>query len=144
MSMLNKFRTSQVICKLNKITRRGMAESKPDTSIKPHTEAAYTSPNSALGDVHRVSKVERYFLVWTKKFKSTKDVPGYVSRDMMEKARNIMRIRLNLSIIALCLIGALFAAKSGKKAAARGESVTKNNLQWHKDYNNSQNAQLPK
>ncbi|XP_057377874.1 UPF0389 protein CG9231-like isoform X1 [Daphnia carinata] len=144
MSMLNKFRTSQVMCKLNKCTRRGMAELKPDASIKPHTEAAYTSPNSTLGDVHRVSNVERYFLVWTKKFKSVKDVPGYVSRDMMEKARNIMRIRVNLSIIAICLVGALLAAQSGKKAAGRGETLTKNNLQWHKDYNDSQNAQPPK
>lgn len=58
----------------------------------------------------------------------------------MEKARNIMRIRLNLSIIALCLIGALLAAKSGKRAAERGESVTKNNLEWHKEYNAGKNS----
>ncbi|XP_032782489.2 UPF0389 protein CG9231 [Daphnia magna] len=144
MSAWNKLRSSQVMCKLNKITRRGMAESKPDASIKPHTEATYTSPNSTLGDVHKVSNVERYFLVWTKKFKSTKDVPGYVSRDMMEKARNIIRIRVNLSIIAICLVGALLAARSGKKAAERGETLTKHNLQWHKDYNDSQISQPPK
>ncbi len=63
---------------------------------------------------------------------------------MMEKARNIMRIRVNLSIIALCLVGAVFAAKSGKKAAARGESVTQNNLNWHAEYNKTQNAQSSK
>ena len=32
-----------------------------------------------IGDVHKVNGVERYFLVWTKKFKSVKEVPGYVS-----------------------------------------------------------------
>lgn len=62
----------------------------------------------------------------------------------MEKARNIMRIRINLSIICVCLVGAIFAAKSGKKAAARGESLTKNNADWHKEYNATQNAQLSK
>lgn len=63
---------------------------------------------------------------------------------MMEKARNIIRIRVNLSIIAICLVGALLAARSGKKAAERGETLTKHNLQWHKDYNDSQISQPPK
>lgn len=62
----------------------------------------------------------------------------------MEKARNIMRIRTNLTVIAICLVGAVFAAKSGKKAAERGESVVKSNLEWHKEYNASQNAQESK
>lgn len=62
----------------------------------------------------------------------------------MEKARNIMRIRVNLSIIALCLVGALFAAKSGKKAAERGESVIKSNLEWHRTYNEAQSPQKTK
>ncbi len=65
-------------------------------------------------------------------------------RDMMEKTRNIMRIRVNLSIICVCLIGALLAAKSGKKAAERGETLTKANQQWHQQYNDSQSSKLSK
>jgi len=62
----------------------------------------------------------------------------------MEKTRNIMRIRINLSIIGVCLIGALLAAKSGKKAAERGETLTKHNQQWHQEYNDSQNTKQSK
>jgi hypothetical protein len=65
-------------------------------------------------------------------------------RDMMEKTRNIMRIRINLSIICVCLIGALLAAKSGKKAQERGETLMKHNQQWHKQYNDAQVAQPSK
>ncbi|XP_046648451.1 UPF0389 protein CG9231-like [Daphnia pulicaria] len=146
MSLLifNKMWKPQVFRNVNKITKRGLAETKPEGGIKIQPETPYVSPNSTLGDVHRVNGVERYFLVWTKKFKSVKDVPGYVSRDMMEKSRNIMRIRINLSIICVCLIGALLAAKSGKKAVERGETLTKNNQQWHQQYNDSQNSKSSK
>jgi len=58
----------------------------------------------------------------------------------MEKSRNIMRIRTNISIMVLVLIGALMAAQSGKRAAGKGESVIKNNLEWHKKYNESKES----
>lgn len=50
-----------------------------------------------------------------------------------------MRIRTNLSIIFILLAGAVVAAKSGKIAAGRGESLTKSNLEWHKNYNKEVN-----
>lgn len=62
----------------------------------------------------------------------------------MEKARNIMRIRINLSIIVLCLVGALLAAQSGKRAAGRGESLLTINQNWHKEYNDSKNSTISK
>lgn len=37
-----------------------MAESKPDASIKPHTEATYTSPNSTLGKLALVFNVKKF------------------------------------------------------------------------------------
>jgi hypothetical protein len=42
------------------------------------------------------------------------------------------------------LIGALLAAKSGKKAQERGETLMKHNQQWHKQYNDAQVAQPSK
>jgi len=48
-----------------------------------------------------------------------------------------MRIRTNLSIMALVIVGSLIAAQMGKSAAEQGESVVKSNLDWHKKYNQS-------
>ena len=55
----------------------------------------------------------------------------------MEKSRNIIRIRTNLTIMVLVIFGSLIAAQSGKNAAEKGESLTKSNLEWHKQYNES-------
>lgn len=65
-------------------------------------------------------------------------LPEYLfRREMMEKSRNIMRIRTNLTIMALVIVGSLIAAQMGKSAAEQGESVVKSNLDWHKKYNQS-------
>lgn len=53
----------------------------------------------------------------------------------MEKARNRIRIRLANIMMALTAIGCVFMVISGKKAAERGETVQKQNLDWHKEYN---------
>lgn len=62
----------------------------------------------------------------------------------MERSRNIMRIRVNLSLIVLTLVGALFAAQLGRKAAEEGKSVTQMNQDWHKAYNEAQDAKEAK
>ncbi len=59
----------------------------------------------------------------------------------MEKSRNIIRIKTNLAIIGLVVIGAFLAAWSGKNAAGQGESLQKKNLEWHKSYNEEKNKQ---
>jgi len=58
-------------------------------------------------------------------------------RDTMEKARNYFRIRLNLSIGALSVVGCLLFVISGKNAVHRGENIQKQNLEWHRQYNKS-------
>lgn len=53
----------------------------------------------------------------------------------MEKARNRIRIRVANIMMVLTAIGCVFVVISGKKAAERGETVQKQNLDWHKEYN---------
>jgi len=121
-----------------KFFRRNVSESSKsaESNLKVAGSEPYVNPLANLGG-HKVGRFERYFLVWTKKFKTVDEVPAYVSREMMEKSRNIMRIRTNLSIMALVIVGSLIAAQMGKSAAEQGESVVKSNLDWHKKYNQS-------
>lgn len=59
----------------------------------------------------------------------------YFSQDVMEKARNRMRIRLANLMMLLTLVGCGVMMYSGKQAAERGETVQKANLDWHREYN---------
>lgn len=53
------------------------------------------------------------------------------SPDVMERSRNIMRIRIANIMMALTLFGCLMMVWSGKRARDRGESVEKQNILWH-------------
>lgn len=53
----------------------------------------------------------------------------------MERSRNKMRIRIANAMIGLTILGCGIMVYSGKEAAKRGESVSKQNLEWHKRYN---------
>ncbi|KAH8324946.1 hypothetical protein KR074_011695 [Drosophila pseudoananassae] len=86
---------------------------------------------------HEPNNLERKMLVWSGKYKSQAEVPNFVSQDEMERCRNKMRIRLANIMIGLTAIGCAIMIYSGKQAAKRGESVTKMNLEWHKQFNES-------
>lgn len=59
----------------------------------------------------------------------------------MEKARNKMRIRIANIMMALTVVGCLVMVWSGKRAADKGESIQKQNLEWHKEYNDQRIAE---
>ncbi|CAH0557105.1 unnamed protein product [Brassicogethes aeneus] len=81
---------------------------------------------------HRVNNLERKFLVWTGKYKTVEEVPNFVAQNVMERARNRMRIRIANYMIVGTAVGCLIMVYSGKNAAKRGESVQQQNLEWHK------------
>ncbi|KAH8295761.1 hypothetical protein KR018_007765 [Drosophila ironensis] len=84
---------------------------------------------------HEPNNLERKMLVWSGKYKSPAEVPNFVSQEEMERCRNKMRIRLANIMIGLTAIGCAIMIYSGKQAAKRGESVSKMNLEWHKQFN---------
>ncbi|XP_065577421.1 UPF0389 protein CG9231-like isoform X2 [Artemia franciscana] len=105
-------------------------------SSEPKNQAAEsandTSPGKGLnlGSNHRVNKLEKYMLVYTKRFPSVDSVPNFVTQEMMERTRNIVRIRVNIAAIALMLLAALVASFSGKEAKSRGETIEKLSEDW--------------
>lgn len=62
----------------------------------------------------------------------------------MERANNQARIRICNIMILLTIIGCIGMVISGKKAVESGDSVTKQNLDWHNQYNKSLNKQADK
>lgn len=53
----------------------------------------------------------------------------------MERANNKVRIRGANIMMVLTAVGCIVMIWSGKEDAKRGESVVKQNLEWHKTYN---------
>lgn len=96
----------------------------------PKAEAS--RPAAYVGNYRKLDNLEKKFLVWTGKYKTIADVPDSVSVDVIEKARNRIRIRAANYMIGLTIIGCVIFVISGKEAAKRGESVKKMNLDWHK------------
>lgn len=58
----------------------------------------------------------------------------------MERANNKVRIRGANIMMILTAVGCIVMIMSGKEDAKRGESVVKQNLEWHKAYNEGATA----
>lgn len=84
-------------------------------------------------DTHKVNNLEKRFLVWTKKFKSIDEVPAYIAPEIMDKARNRIRIRVANIMMVGTLVACLLIAINGRKARQAGDSVQKRNLAWHQE-----------
>ncbi|XP_018327883.1 UPF0389 protein CG9231 [Agrilus planipennis] len=84
-----------------------------------------------INATHRVNNFEKRCLVWTGKYKTIEEVPGLVPQDVMEKARNRIRIRLANIMMILTALGCFFIVKSGKKLRDEGDSLSKRSMDWH-------------
>ncbi|GLV42170.1 Listerin E3 ubiquitin protein ligase 1 [Carabus blaptoides fortunei] len=80
---------------------------------------------------HRVNELEKRFLVWSGKYKNVNDVPSLVAPSVVEKARNKARIRIANIMILMTALACLGMIISGKRAAERGDTVQKANIEWH-------------
>ena len=87
-----------------------------------------------------VSAFERVILVWSGRFKNTQAVPSNVSRDTMERSRNYFNIRLNILVLVVGVFSSMLMVISGKNAVHRGETLQKQNLEWHKRYNEAHSS----
>jgi beta-lactamase regulating signal transducer with metallopeptidase domain len=84
---------------------------------------------------YQPTPLEKKFLVWTGKYQTVEEVPNLINQEVMDKARNRIRIRLANIMMVLTAIGCVLMIFSGKKAAERGETVSKMNTEWHEEYN---------
>lgn len=104
----------------------------------PKSPAAESSANAtaSIGSrTHAPNNFEKRLLVFTKKYKSTDEVPSLINQDVMERCRNQVRIKVANYMMLATAIGCIIMIVSGKRAQERGETVQKMNLDWHKEYN---------
>ncbi|XP_047497660.1 UPF0389 protein CG9231-like [Penaeus chinensis] len=84
---------------------------------------------------HHVNRLEKYLLVWGGKYNNVEDVPDLVSQDVLERARNKARIKINIWMGVATLLGCVYMIWSGKKAHREGQSLLNMNVEWHRRVN---------
>ncbi|KAG8444635.1 hypothetical protein GDO86_009699 [Hymenochirus boettgeri] len=84
--------------------------------------------NKSKVPCYKPSCFDKKVLVWTGRFKTKEEIPSSISIDMLNRARNKARIKACYIMIALTVIASFAVVVSGKKAAARHESLTSLNL----------------
>jgi len=80
---------------------------------------------------HVPNTMTKKMLVWSGQFASAAEIPETITSGQLGKARGWFRIRLGNFLMIITLVGCYFMAKLSKRDAARGQSITRQNLEWH-------------
>ncbi|XP_053421298.1 protein FAM162A isoform X2 [Nycticebus coucang] len=79
--------------------------------------------------LHKPTDWEKKMLIWSGRFKKEDEIPETISFEMLDAAKNKIRVKISYVMIALTVAGCIFMVIEGKKAAKRNESLTSMNLE---------------
>ncbi|XP_078088834.1 protein FAM162B-like isoform X1 [Mustelus asterias] len=106
-------------------------DSGPVTPAGPAGRPAFKLPGS------KPSGFDKKMLVWSGRFKREEDIPAVVSFEMIDAARNKMRVKASYIMVIMTVVACIATVISGKKAARRNESLTAINMEkkarWKKE-----------
>ncbi|KAM6117201.1 protein FAM162B-like [Pterocles gutturalis] len=91
---------------------------------------------------------DKKVLVWAGRFKKEEDIPKYISSEVLDAARNNVRIKACYIMIALTLLGCLAMVITGKEAAKRDHTLLRMNMEkkakWRAEVEKDQEAAVGK
>lgn len=79
--------------------------------------------------LHKPTDFEKKILLWSGRFKKEEEIPETISFEMLDAAKNKLRVKVSYLMIALTVAGCIYMVIEGKKAAKRHESLTSLNLE---------------
>ncbi|CAL8312477.1 unnamed protein product [Merluccius merluccius] len=125
-------------------SRRALC-SKPQET-KPEPPASSTAPaNRFKLPGYRPSEMDKKMLLWSGRIKTADQIPEFVSFEMIDAARNRMRVKACYVMILTTMLACLGTVILGKRAAGRHESLTGQNMEkkakWRQDYQLEQEAE---
>ncbi|NXU52295.1 F162B protein, partial [Turnix velox] len=92
----------------------------------------------------RPTHFDKKVLVWAGRYKKEEDVPKHISSEVLDAARNSVRIKVCYIMIALTLLGCLAMVVTGKEAAKRDQTLLKMNIEkkarWKAEVEKEQEA----
>ncbi|XP_010294247.1 PREDICTED: protein FAM162B-like, partial [Phaethon lepturus] len=96
----------------------------------------------------RPTNFDKKVLVWAGRFKKEKDIPKHVSSEVLDAARNSVRIKVCYIMITLTLLGCLAMVITGKEAAKRDHTLLRMNVEkkskWRAEVEKDQEAAVGK
>ncbi|KAL6062850.1 hypothetical protein STEG23_027486 [Scotinomys teguina] len=79
--------------------------------------------------LHKPTDFKKKILLWSGRFKKEEEIPETVSFEMLDAAKNKIRVKVSYLMIALAVAGCIYMVIEGKKAAKRHEYLTSLNLE---------------
>lgn len=73
--------------------------------------------------------MDRRILVWSGRFKTPDQIPELVSFEMLDAARNRVRVKACYGMMIVTIAACLLTVILGKRAAGRHESLTAQNME---------------
>ncbi|XP_017261798.1 protein FAM162B [Kryptolebias marmoratus] len=110
---------------------RGMCSNKVQETKAESSPAASAQDSRPLFKVpgYRPSEMDKKILIWAGRFKSADQIPETVSFEMIDSARNRIRVKAAYVMMAMTLGACVLMVVMGKKAAGRNESLTLYNME---------------
>ncbi|KAG7317614.1 hypothetical protein KOW79_018649 [Hemibagrus wyckioides] len=98
---------------------------------KPHEAPAPTQAQRAGFKMpgYRPTEMDKKILVWSGRFKTKEQIPEQVSFEMIDAARNKVRVRACYVMIALTIGGCILMVIMGKQAVSRHDNLTSRNME---------------
>uniref|UniRef100_A0A8C8VKJ6 Family with sequence similarity 162 member A n=1 Tax=Pelusios castaneus TaxID=367368 RepID=A0A8C8VKJ6_9SAUR len=107
-----------------RIKRGFCSKSQEESKQKPQVE----------GHTFRVTRYkpsdwEKKILLWSGRFKKADEIPETVSHELVDTAKNKLRVRISYGMIVLTILGCIVMIIRGKQAVKRHESLITQNLE---------------
>ncbi|XP_056104864.1 protein FAM162B [Rhinichthys klamathensis goyatoka] len=104
--------------------------SKPQEGAS--TPLQTTEPAQRLGfkvPGYRPKEWDKKMLMWSGRFKTAEQIPEFVSFEMIDAARNRVRVKACYVMMALTILACLGMVISGKQAVGRHDNLTARNME---------------
>lgn len=95
---------------------------------------------------YKPSDFDKKILIWSGRFKTVDQIPELVSFEMIDAARNKVRVKACYVMMGLTIAACLLMIFLGKQAADRNESLTNQNMEkkarWREEVQREREAKL--
>ncbi|XP_050166833.1 protein FAM162B-like [Myiozetetes cayanensis] len=102
----------------------------------------------AFRNDRRPTNFDKKVLLWAGRFKKEEDIPKLISSDVLDAARNVVRIKVCYIMIALTVLGCLTMVITGKEAAKKDQTLLRVNMEkkakWRAEVEKDQEAAVGK
>ncbi|KAL5010918.1 hypothetical protein ScPMuIL_013223 [Solemya velum] len=114
------------------------AKTDPEPTL---TETQTAAHGYGPGFHHYPSEWDKKLLVWTGIYQNTADVPSSISTTQMKRGRDWFRIRMNIVMLILTILGSAVMIKSGRRDMEAGHNLSNENREWHRKNREEHKAQ---